>query len=152
MNWHQCWMICTGKNGGKKEQHVLPKSEPRKRLPNLNNGHISNTERKPKFSALYKNPYLETEKLKSDSLLKALHTSRLKNYMESPVIKRINDYCDSDTDSSKQNCPRRKLDFNNSFTYDEEIIGKNQAITSKYFKDHVESKNAVPKKSILRQK
>lgn len=92
------------------------------------------------MSVLYKNPYLESEKLKSDSLLRTLQKSRLKNYMESPALHRLHSLCDSDTSpdvSEDKVIPRVKLNFDDSDCEDDvgKTLRNNEKITSKYFKN-----------------
>lgn len=101
--------------------------------------------RKPKLSVLYKNPYLETEKSRSANLLQTLQKSRLKNYIESPLVQRLNGLCDSDTNSDVSDdkiSPRKKLDFDDSDC--DEDVGKtsknNEKTTSKYFRNVARTK------------
>ncbi|XP_018571170.1 MATH and LRR domain-containing protein PFE0570w-like [Anoplophora glabripennis] len=123
-----------GNKWREKEEYVLlktPKTEPKKRVLKPNNLCITNSERKPKLSVLYKNPYLETEKSKSNNLLRTLQKSRLK-FTESPAIKRLKDLCDSDTDSNSdvRIKLRAKLNFDDS--------DGEEDTTSKYFRNTVE--------------
>lgn len=53
--------------------------------------------RKP--SMTYKNPYLNSEKSNSQRILQKPNRSKIKEYLESPIVKKIYDICDSDTNS-----------------------------------------------------
>ncbi|KAJ8980206.1 hypothetical protein NQ317_002219 [Molorchus minor] len=98
---------------------------------------------KPKFSLLYKNPYLGTETTKSNNLLENLHKARLQMHLESPWSQQLNHLCDSDTqseDSFKRSSPRKKLDFDSN---DDEVdICNDENKISKYFKHKSELANS----------
>ncbi|KAJ8955544.1 hypothetical protein NQ318_001374, partial [Aromia moschata] len=123
-----------GDSWREKKDHVLPKTEPRRRLPKPSIPEL-NSERKPKLSVLHKNPYMESEKLKSSNLLQNLHRARLQINVESPWTQRLNNVCDSDSQSSSSNKsnPRKKLDFSESDN-DTRLINER---TSKYFRQNL---------------
>lgn len=113
------------------KESILSKTEPRRniKLPSFKN--IS-SERKPKQSLLYKNPYLESEKSKSQIILNSTHKSRLKETAQSPWLEKLKVLCDPDTDpeSSPRKVTPTKLKFDDESSEDE--ISK---ISSRYFKN-----------------
>ncbi|CAG9826212.1 unnamed protein product [Diabrotica balteata] len=118
---------------------VLSKTEPRKKIkkPSLKTAVVA-SESKPKTSLFYKNPYLDSEKSKSQKLLSNLNQSRIKETAKSPWLNRFKVLCDSDTNSENSPAPLRPIHLQFDDSSDEE--------TSKYFKNNTKSKKSLSDK------
>ncbi|XP_072377003.1 uncharacterized protein [Diabrotica undecimpunctata] len=118
---------------------VLSKTEPRKKIkkPSLKTAVVA-SESKPKASLFYKNPYLDSEKSKSQKLLSTLNQSRIKETAKSPWLNRFKVLCDSDTNSENSPAPLRPIHLQFDDSSDEE--------TSKYFKNNTKSRKSLSDK------
>ncbi|GJQ86446.1 hypothetical protein Trydic_g10353 [Trypoxylus dichotomus] len=79
------------------KERILMYSEPRQkeRVKIKKKDILPKSERKPKTSITYKNPYLFSEKNKSESLLRTLHSTRIMKATESsPWLTKFKDICD----------------------------------------------------------
>ncbi|XP_028131251.1 germ cell nuclear acidic protein-like [Diabrotica virgifera virgifera] len=118
---------------------VLSKTEPRKKIkkPSLKAAVVA-SESKPKTSLFYKNPYLDSEKSKTQNLLSTLSQSRMKETAKSSWLNRFRVLCDSDTNSENSPAPLRPTHLEFDDSSDEE--------TSKYFKNNAKSRKSLSDK------
>ncbi|XP_056643015.1 germ cell nuclear acidic protein-like [Diorhabda sublineata] len=114
---------------------ILSKTEPRKKTKLISIKNIT-SDRKSKRSLLYKNPYLDREKSKTQLISKTTQKSRLEQNVRSPWLEKLKNLCDPDTDS--ENSPRKithtKLKFDDESSEDETT-----KTTSKYFQNKTRS-------------
>ncbi|CAG9825392.1 unnamed protein product [Phaedon cochleariae] len=130
-----------------KKDLVLPKTEPRKnKSRNKSHNKVNtlprgtNSERKPKLSLLYKNPYLYSGNARSGDILKEKQITESKTLSQTPLMARLRELCDSDT--SSDNSPVNPI-LKTKLSFDSNITDDSDDIVSKYFKKNTTVKTKL---------